>query len=96
MREGRFVALAVAVRAGQDFDRASRIDPHLRRFPASDASAHCGYRPGWPETASLDVGGNADPAQLAFGDRGGLPRPQALVIGERQSLVECGAVSPTS
>ena len=31
--EGRLVALAVGVRAGEDFDRAGRIDAHFRRFP---------------------------------------------------------------
>jgi hypothetical protein len=33
----RFVALAVAVRAGKDLDRADRVDPYLGRFPQADA-----------------------------------------------------------
>ena len=33
LREGRLVALPVRMRAGQDLDRADRIDPHFRRFP---------------------------------------------------------------
>ena len=33
LRERRLVALAVGVAAGEDFDRAGRIDPHLGGFP---------------------------------------------------------------
>ena len=33
LREGRLVALAVGVAAGEDFDRAGRIDPHFGGFP---------------------------------------------------------------
>ena len=39
LREGRLVALAVAVRAGQHLDRADRVDPDLGRFPQADAGA---------------------------------------------------------
>ncbi len=37
--EGGLMALAVAVRAGQDLDRADGIDPHLGRFPEAHARA---------------------------------------------------------
>ena len=60
LREGRLVALAVAVRAGQHLDRADRIDAHFRRFPLADAAADraddCRRR----KAAGLDIGGKAD------------------------------------
>jgi hypothetical protein len=37
--EGRLVALAVAVRAGQDLDVARRVELDLCRFPLADTAA---------------------------------------------------------
>jgi hypothetical protein len=42
--EGGFMALAVAVRPGQNLDRAHRIDPHFRRFPKPHAGAERSHR----------------------------------------------------
>ena len=88
LREGRLVALAVAVRAGQNLDRADHIDPHLGRFPQPDARAERSRRLRGREAARLDIGGNADAPQLAL--RGGrrLARAHAFVVGELQRLVE--------
>ena len=65
LREGRLVALAVAVRAGQHLDRADRVDAHLRRFPQADAGAERADRGGRRDAAGLDVAAHADAAQLA-------------------------------
>ena len=66
LRERRLVALAVAVRAGQDLDGADRIDAHLGRFPQADAGAEPADRLRRRDAAGLDVAGHADAAQLAF------------------------------
>ena len=65
LREGGLVALAVAVRAGQDFDGAGRIDPHFGGFPQADAGAERADRLRRRDAAGLDIGGEADAAQLA-------------------------------
>ena len=59
------MALAVAVRAGEDFDRADRIDAHFRRFPQADAGAERADRSRRRNAAGLDVAAHADAAQLA-------------------------------
>ena len=86
--EGRLVALAVAVRAGQNLDRADRIDAHFRRFPQADAGAERADRRRRRDAAGFDIGGESDAAQLALGRGSRLARRQALVVGERERLVE--------
>jgi len=39
LRKSCLMALAVAMRSRQHFDRANRIDAHFRRFPEPDARA---------------------------------------------------------
>ena len=68
--EGRLVALAVAVRAGQHLDRADRVDAHLGRFPQADAGAERADRRRGRDAAGLDIGREADAAQLAVRARG--------------------------
>jgi hypothetical protein len=63
--EGRLVALAVAVRAGQDLDVARRVEADLRRLPLADAAAQLADHARRSEAAGLDVGREADAAQLA-------------------------------
>ena len=65
LREGRLVALAVAVRAGQHLDRADGVDPHFGRFPQADAGAERADRRRRRDAAGLDVAAHADAAQLA-------------------------------
>jgi hypothetical protein len=79
--EGGLVALAVAVRAGQDLNRADRIDTHFRRFPQADAGAERTDRLRRRNAAGLDVAAHADAAQLAaaFGFR--LAGGKAIVVG---------------
>ena len=79
--EGRFVALPVTVRAGQDLDRADHVDAHFRRFPEADAAAERADRRRWRDAAGFDIGGESDAAKLALRGRGGLARREALVVG---------------
>src|SRR3546814_17574408 len=51
--EGRLVALAVAVRAGEDGDRAGRVETHLRRFPEADAGPQRAHHRRGRDTAGL-------------------------------------------
>ena len=86
------MALSVAVRARQDLDRADRIDAHLGRFPQADARAERTDRLRRRDAAGLDIGGEADAAQLALGGGSGLARRKPLVVRERQRLVEGGRI----
>src|SRR5690606_29337922 len=65
LREGGFVALAVAVRAGQHLDRADCVDSHLGRLPQADAGPERAYRGRRGDAAGLDVAAHADAAQLS-------------------------------
>ena len=74
------MALAMAVRAGQDLDGADRVDPNLGRFPQAHAGAertHSGRR---RDAAGLDVAAHADAAELAavLGFR--LARGKAVIV----------------
>src|SRR3546814_12450634 len=66
LREGGLVALAVAVGACEDGDRAGRVEAHLRRLPEADAGAERADHRRGGDAAGLDVGGEADAAQLAL------------------------------
>src|SRR5258708_37305890 len=66
LREGGCVALAVAVRTGEDFDRADRIDADFRGFPQAHAGAEAADRFRGRDAAGLDVAGDPDAAQLAL------------------------------
>ena len=63
--EGGLVALAVGVGAGQDLDRADRIDPHFGQFPEADAGAERADRRRRRDAAGLDPAREADAAELA-------------------------------
>src|SRR6478672_12889407 len=65
LTERRLMALAVAVRTGQDFDGADRVDADLGGFPQSDAGAQAADRFRRRDAAGLDVAGEADAAELA-------------------------------
>src|SRR5260221_8731664 len=54
LRKRRLVALAVAVRSGQDLDGADRIDADLGGFPQADAGAKTADRLGGRDAAGLD------------------------------------------
>src|SRR5262249_35136837 len=70
LRKGGLVALAVLVTAGEDFDRAGGIDAHFRRFPQPDAAAERADRLARRNPAGLDIGGEADAAQLVVAGGG--------------------------
>ena len=88
LREGGLVALAVAVRAGEDFDGADRIDADFGGFPQADAGAQAADRFRGRDAAGLDVAGEADAAQLAFGLGLLLARGEAGVVDRLQRDVE--------
>src|SRR5260370_35528369 len=44
LRKGRLMALAVAVRSGEDFDGADRVDADLRGFPQAEPGAYAADR----------------------------------------------------
>src|SRR5262249_6766919 len=75
LREGGLVALTVLVTAGENFDRARGIDAHLRRLPQPDAAAERADRLARRNPAGLDIGGEADAAQLVVAGRA--PPPPA-------------------
>src|SRR5690606_7545295 len=60
------VALPVAVRAGQNLDRADSVDAHLRALPEADARAQRAHRRRRRDAAGLDVATHADAAQPAL------------------------------
>ena len=91
MRECRLVALAVAVRPGQDFDGADRIDPHFRGFPQADAGAEAADRLRRRDAAGLDVAGDADAAQLAFALCLRLARGEAGIVDRLHRRIQRGA-----
>ena len=90
LAEGRLMALAVAVRSRQDLDGADRIDAHFGGFPQADAGAEAADRFRRRDAAGLDVAGDADAAQLAFGLGFRLARREAGVIDRLHRGVERG------
>src|SRR5262249_5411841 len=92
LRERGLVALTVRVAAGENLDRASRVDPHLGRLPQADAAAeraHCLAR---RDPAGLDIGREADAAQLAVARGFALAFAEAAVVGDLQRLLERGMI----
>ena len=91
--EGRLVALAVAVRAGQHLDRADRVDAHFGRFPEADAGAERADRRRRRDAAGLDVAAHADAAQLAAALAAAALRcGEAGIVGRLHRRVERGRV----
>ena len=86
------MALAMRMRAGQHLDGADRVDPDLRRFPQADAGAERAHRRRRGDAARLDIGREADAAQLAAPLRLARAGREALVVGDLQRLVERRAV----
>ena len=84
------MTLPVAVRAGQDFDGADRIDPHLCGFPEADAGTEAAHRFRRSDTAGFDVAGEADTAQLTFAFCLGLPRREAGIVNGLERGIERG------
>jgi hypothetical protein len=89
--EGRLVALAVAVRAGQDLDGADRVHPHFRRFPEAHAGAERAHGGRGRDPAGLDVAGVAEAPELAALGGFRLARGEARDVGGLQRLVEVAA-----
>src|SRR6185295_18995904 len=92
LREGRLLALAVAVRAGEDGDRAGRMDPHLARLEQAGPGAEPAGDVRGRDAAGLDVAGVAEAALPALGLRRRLPRLEAGGIGHLDRLVEVGGI----
>src|SRR5215831_1514789 len=87
-----FFALAVLVTAGENFDRAGGIDAHLRRLPQPDAAAERADRLARRNPAGLDIGGEADAAQLVVAGGLALALAEAPVVGDLQRLFERGVI----
>src|SRR5262249_51237616 len=92
LREGGLVALAVLVTAGEDFDRAGRIDADLRRFPQAHAAAEGADSLARRNPAGLDIGRQADAAQLAVARGFALALAEAVIVGDLQRLLERGVI----
>ena len=90
--ERGLVTLAVLVTAGEDFDRAGRIDPHLGQFPEPDAAAERADRLARRNPAGLDIGRDADAAQLVMAGGFALALAEAVVVGDLQRLLQRGVI----
>ncbi len=88
LREGRLVALPVAVAAGEDLDGADRVHAHLRALPQPHARAERAHGGGRREAAGLDEGGVAQAPQLAARRRLGPALGEAGDVGRRLRLVQ--------
>ena len=88
LREGRLVALAVAVRAGEDGDGAGRVHPHLAGLEQTGARAERAGDVRRRESAGFDVARVAEAAQPALRGRFGLARREAGDVGALEHLVE--------
>ncbi len=86
--EGRLVALAVAVRAGQDLDVARRVELESVPTPLADTAAQLADHLRRRQPAGLDVGREADAAQLAARLGLGAAGLEALVVGDLDRLVD--------
>ncbi len=82
------MALPVAVGAGEDLDRAGRVDPHLGGFPQAHAGPERAHRLARRDPAGLDIGREADAAQLAVPFGLALALGEALMVGELERLLE--------
>ena len=92
LRQRRLMPLAMAVGAGQDGDAAGRVDAdgaHLIQPGAGAERAHHGRG---RDAAGLDIGRDADAAQLAARLGLGPARLEAGVVGADQRLVQRGLV----
>ena len=92
LRERGFVALAVAVRAGDHGDRAGNVHAHLAHLEQPHASAKGERHLRRRKAARFDVAGKADAALLALLFRSRLAGPEASVVGVRQRFVQAGLV----
>ena len=92
LRERRLVALAVAVRAGEDGDGAGRVDAHLAGLEQAGPRAERAGDVRRRDAAGLDVAGVAEAALLALGLRRRLARLEAGDVGHLDRLVEVGRV----
>src|SRR5262249_499302 len=88
LREGRLVALTMLVTAGENFDRAGGIDAYLRRFPQPNAAAERADRLARRDAAGLDIGREADAAQLVVGGGFTLALAETGVVRDLQRLFE--------
>ena len=84
----RLMPLAVAVRAGEHFHRADRIDPDLGRFPQADTRAERTDRLGRRNAAGFHEGRIAEPAQLAVPGRLAPALAETLHVGHLHGLDE--------
>ena len=86
--EGRFVPLAMAVRAGEDADLAAGMDAYLAAFPEANCRSQRTGDLGRGGSAGFDTAGDADANQPALAARLRLFLTQLLVIGNLFQLVE--------
>ena len=91
LREGGLMALAVGVAAGQHAHRAGRVEAdHGGLVEARAGSERAGHRRG-RDAAGLNVGGDAEPPQLAPTLGLTTARVEAGIVRQRKRLVEGGA-----
>src|SRR5262245_52654057 len=81
LRECRLVPLPVAVRPGEHFYRAYRIDANLCRLPQADARTKRSDRLRGRYAARLDVAAHAETALQAAVGSLGLARREAVPVG---------------
>src|SRR5690554_3198517 len=86
--KGRFVALPMAMGAGHHRNRAGCVETDLRRLPQADAGPQSAYNGRGRNAAGFDVGGEADPPQLAAALGFGAPRGKPLIVDHLQCQIE--------
>jgi hypothetical protein len=89
------VALAVAVRAGEDSDAAGWVGAHFGRLVEAGAGTKLARHHRGCHGAGLDIGADADAAQLAAVVRLPPPPLEVGVIGRLHRHVECLEVVAT-
>ena len=88
LREGRLMPLAVAMRAGEHGDAAGRMHADVADLVQPGAGAERADDVRRRDAAGLDVGGDADAAQLAAPLRLGAARREAGAVGRLQACVQ--------
>ena len=84
--EGRLMALAMAVRPGEDGDAAGRVHAHLGGLVEAGARAELAGHHRGRHGAGLDIGGDADAAQLAARRRFLAALLEARVVGGLEAM----------
>src|SRR5215471_729052 len=90
--KGRLMALAVAVRAGEDGHAAGRMHAYRSAFEEPGARAQRADNGGRSDAAGLDIGGNTEAAQFSAGCSLTAPVLEARVVGGLQREIQCREV----